>query len=165
MTSVSAGLIILTPTQRIGSGGSHRGSNPGPSHQESCALPTELPRPRSLKQLSAQPCVVMVSMFIMLFIFFSKIYFGSREYLTRRCFLPPQRNLCMQTRGTLRNVMILSYDRNIRLDKKNPLHCICRYINSSYNVSLRSSPENLDISGWKDRGWPDEQRGVHHSHV
>ena len=45
MTSVSAGHIILTPTQPVGSGRPQRGSNPGPAHQESRALPTELPRP------------------------------------------------------------------------------------------------------------------------
>ena len=42
MTSVSAGHIILTPTQPVGSGRPQRESNPGPPHQESCALPTEL---------------------------------------------------------------------------------------------------------------------------
>ena len=45
MTSVSAGHIILTPTQPVGSGQSQRESNPGPPQQESRALPTELPRP------------------------------------------------------------------------------------------------------------------------
>ena len=45
MTSVSAGHIILTPTQPVGSWRSQRESNPGPPHQESRALPTELPRP------------------------------------------------------------------------------------------------------------------------
>ena len=43
MTSVSAGHIILTPTQPVGSG--RRESNPGSPQQESRALPTELPRP------------------------------------------------------------------------------------------------------------------------
>ena len=45
MPSVSAGHIILTPTQPVGSGRPQRESNPGPPHQESRALPTELPRP------------------------------------------------------------------------------------------------------------------------
>ena len=45
MTSVSAGHIIQTPTQPVGSGRPQRESNPGPPHQESRALPTELPRP------------------------------------------------------------------------------------------------------------------------
>ena len=45
MTSVSASHIILTPTQPAGSGRPQRESNPGPPHQESRALPTELPRP------------------------------------------------------------------------------------------------------------------------
>ena len=44
MTSVSAGHIILTPTQPVGSGRPQRGSTLGPPHQESHALPTELPR-------------------------------------------------------------------------------------------------------------------------
>ena len=44
MTSVSAGHIILIPTQPVGNGRPQRESNPGPPHQESCALPTELPR-------------------------------------------------------------------------------------------------------------------------
>ena len=45
MTSVSAGQIILTPTEPVGSGRPQRGSNPGPPHQKSHALPTELPPP------------------------------------------------------------------------------------------------------------------------
>ena len=45
MTSVSAGHIILTPTQPVASGRPQRGSNPGPPDQKSRALPTELPRP------------------------------------------------------------------------------------------------------------------------
>ena len=39
MTSVSAGHIILTPSQPVGSGQPQRESNPGPPHQESRALP------------------------------------------------------------------------------------------------------------------------------
>ena len=39
MTSVSAGHIIQTPTQPVGSGRPQWGSNPGPPHQESRALP------------------------------------------------------------------------------------------------------------------------------
>ena len=46
MTSVSAGHIILTPTQPVGSGRPQRESIPGPPHQESRPLPTELPPPR-----------------------------------------------------------------------------------------------------------------------
>ena len=49
MTSVSAGHIILTPTQPVGSGRPQQESNPGPPHQESRALPTELPHPPSPK--------------------------------------------------------------------------------------------------------------------
>ena len=45
MTSVSAGHIILTPTQPVGRGQPQRESNPRPSQQESRAPPTELPRP------------------------------------------------------------------------------------------------------------------------
>ena len=45
MTFVSAGHIILTPTQPVGSGRPQRESSPGLPHQESRALPTELPRP------------------------------------------------------------------------------------------------------------------------
>ena len=44
MTSVSAGHIILIPSQPVGSGRLLQKSNPGPPHQESPALPTELPR-------------------------------------------------------------------------------------------------------------------------
>ena len=44
MTSVSAVHIILTPTQPVGSG-PQRGLNPGPDHQESRTLSTELPPP------------------------------------------------------------------------------------------------------------------------
>ena len=43
MTSVSAGHIILTPTQPVGSLRPQRESNPGPLHQESRAQPTESP--------------------------------------------------------------------------------------------------------------------------
>ena len=46
MTSVSAGHIILTLTQPVASGRPQRKSNPRPPHQDSRALPTELPRPR-----------------------------------------------------------------------------------------------------------------------
>ena len=45
MTSVSAGHIILTLIQPVRSGRPQQESNPGPLHQESCALPTELPLP------------------------------------------------------------------------------------------------------------------------
>ena len=45
MTSISAGHIILTPTQPVGSGRPQRGSNPGPPDKESRALPTEQPHP------------------------------------------------------------------------------------------------------------------------
>ena len=45
MTSVSAGHIILTSTKPVGNGRPQHESNQGPPHQESGALPTELPRP------------------------------------------------------------------------------------------------------------------------
>ena len=45
MASVSASHITLTPTQPVGSWRPQRGLDPGPSNQESRALPTELPRP------------------------------------------------------------------------------------------------------------------------
>ena len=45
MTSVSADHIILTPTQPVGSRRKKQGSNPGPPHEESRTLPTELPCP------------------------------------------------------------------------------------------------------------------------
>ena len=54
MTSVSAGHIMLTPTQLVESGRPQRESNPGPPHQESRALPTELPRP--LSRLAERTC-------------------------------------------------------------------------------------------------------------
>ena len=50
MTSVSAGHIILTPTQPVGSRRPQRESNPGPPHQESRALPIELPSPPRERQ-------------------------------------------------------------------------------------------------------------------
>ena len=49
-TSISAGHIILTPTQPVGSGRPQRESNPGPPQQDSRALPTELPRPLQSEQ-------------------------------------------------------------------------------------------------------------------
>ena len=42
ITSVSAGHMILIPTQPVGSGQPQRESNPGAPYQESRALPTEL---------------------------------------------------------------------------------------------------------------------------
>ena len=45
MTSVSAGHFILTPTQPVGSGRPQLGSNPGPPHRKSRALPTEFTAP------------------------------------------------------------------------------------------------------------------------
>ena len=45
MTYVSAGHIIATPTQPVGSGRPQRETNPGPLYQKSRALPTELPPP------------------------------------------------------------------------------------------------------------------------
>ena len=50
LTSVSAGHIILTPTQPVGSGWPQRESNPGPPDQELRALSTELPRPERERQ-------------------------------------------------------------------------------------------------------------------
>ena len=47
MTSVSAGHIILTPTQPVRIGRPQREWNPVPPHEELRALPTELPRPRN----------------------------------------------------------------------------------------------------------------------
>ena len=47
MTSVSAGHIILTPTQPVGSGRPQRESNPGPLHQKSGAPPPPPPPPLS----------------------------------------------------------------------------------------------------------------------
>ena len=44
MTSDSAGHIILTPTQPVGSGRPEWESNPEPPHQKSRILPTELSR-------------------------------------------------------------------------------------------------------------------------
>ena len=46
MTFVSAGHIILTPTQPVGSGRPQRESNPEPSHQESRALLQSYRTPR-----------------------------------------------------------------------------------------------------------------------
>ena len=51
MSSVSAGHIILTPTQPVGSERPQRGSNKGPTDQESRALPTELPHPLETRRL------------------------------------------------------------------------------------------------------------------
>ena len=46
MTSVSAGHIIRSPTQPVGSGRPQRESNPGPPHQESRALQQSYRAPR-----------------------------------------------------------------------------------------------------------------------
>ena len=54
MTSVSAGHIILTPTQPVGSGRPRRESNPEPPHQKSRALSTELPRPPKVEDKIAR---------------------------------------------------------------------------------------------------------------
>ena len=50
MTSVSAGHIIQTPTQPVGSGRPQRESNPGPPHQESRALPQSYRAPLNVMQ-------------------------------------------------------------------------------------------------------------------
>ena len=52
MTSVSAGHIILPPTQPAGSGRPQGESNPGSPQQDSRALPTELPCPPQMDNLS-----------------------------------------------------------------------------------------------------------------
>ena len=51
MNSVSAGHILLTPIHPVGRGRPQRESNPGPPHQESGALSTELipPPPQYLE--------------------------------------------------------------------------------------------------------------------
>ena len=49
MTSVSAGHIIQTPTQPVGSRRPQRESNPGPPHQESRALPQSYRAPLKLE--------------------------------------------------------------------------------------------------------------------
>ena len=51
MTSVSAGHIIQTPTQPVGSGRPQRESNPVPPHQESRALPQSYRAPLFSRQL------------------------------------------------------------------------------------------------------------------
>ena len=50
MTSVSAGHIIQTPTQPVGSGRPQRESNPGPPHQESRALPQSYRAPHGKEE-------------------------------------------------------------------------------------------------------------------
>ena len=50
MTSISAGHIILKPTQPVESGWPQRGSNSGLANQESSALPTELTPPPKKKK-------------------------------------------------------------------------------------------------------------------
>ena len=52
MTSVSAGHIIQTPTQPVGSGRPQRESNPGPPHQESRALPQSYRAPLGISNLA-----------------------------------------------------------------------------------------------------------------
>ena len=68
MTSVSAGHIILTPTQPVGSGRPQRESNSGPLHQESRGLPTELPfPPKEDKELTNNNSDPEVDMLLMLY--------------------------------------------------------------------------------------------------
>ena len=84
MTSVSAGHIILTPTQPVGSGRPQRELNPGPPYQESSALPTELPRPPPVSQewsFELKPPASIDRNSIGIFIFMKKlgkIYFEIR---------------------------------------------------------------------------------------
>ena len=70
MTSVSAGHITLTPTQPVGMW-PQRESNPGPPHQESRALPTELPRPRV--SFNERHFFLTVNMAACLFVWFLKV--------------------------------------------------------------------------------------------
>ena len=71
MASVSAGHIIVTPTQPVGSGRPQRESNPGPPLQESRALPQSYrapelfatpPRP-SIKQQNTETSTAVISRF------------------------------------------------------------------------------------------------------
>ena len=64
MTSVSAGHIIQTPTQPVGSGRPQRDSNPGPPHQESRALPQSYRAPRSDRTDLGVALGVRVSRFV-----------------------------------------------------------------------------------------------------
>ena len=73
MTSVSAGHIILAPTQPVGSGRPQRESNSGPPHLESRALPTELRRPprtrmfnlkEQKKKKNMEKLIIMISEYI-----------------------------------------------------------------------------------------------------
>ena len=59
MTPVSAGHIIPTPSQPVGSGQPHRESNLTPPHQESSALPTEQSIQEAQESLCCffQPCL------------------------------------------------------------------------------------------------------------
>ena len=67
----------LTPTQPVGSGRPERESSPGPPHQESCALPTELWRPLSamdnIKLFHSVLFILLSSMLPMIY------YIGLRE--------------------------------------------------------------------------------------
>ena len=67
MTSVSAGHIIQTPTQPVGSGRPQRESNPGPPHQESRALPQSYRAPQfflSVSQKKNKLCYSGICKFI-----------------------------------------------------------------------------------------------------
>ena len=60
MTPVSAGHIILIPTQPVGSGRPRRGSNPGPPDQEARALLTKLLRPLINRVVVIKVIVIVV---------------------------------------------------------------------------------------------------------
>ena len=66
MTSVSAGHIIQTPTQPVGSGRPQRESNPGPPHQESRALPQSYRAPRLRQQSRWVFEILVAEIYIML---------------------------------------------------------------------------------------------------
>ena len=61
MTSVSAGHIILSPTQPVGSGRPQWESNPGPPHQESRALPTGATAPPCYDRITSQATCISIA--------------------------------------------------------------------------------------------------------
>ena len=83
MTSVSAGHIILAPTQAVGSRRLQRELNPGPPNQKLCALLTELPRPPYLCRMKV-PTISNETWWLVIYFFYFQLWFVTLHYREKK---------------------------------------------------------------------------------
>ena len=93
MTSVSAGHIIQTPTQPVGSGRPQRESNPGPPHQESRALPQSYRAPHLIR---SQYIVITYIIYVYTDRWTDKINVEIMNSVTSERKIDRQRNRCYE---------------------------------------------------------------------